>query len=288
MTVVNNGPRKGGEPGSFRALKATPSIQAIYQVHRNVRVGDDLNTEALQTANPAEACEGQPGQALGRFRPARATPSRSPRPNTSGPSPPARPWPPPPEPPHQRRHDRRPALGHNERALDLTLTPEQTLIRDTARDLANKEIAPRAAEIDASTATPRELVKRHGRARLPRHRRPRGVRRRRARHVSYALAMEEICARLRVDRRHHVGQQLAGLRSDLPVRHRGAEAGVPRRRSPPGKKLGCFALSEPEAGSDAAAQKTTAAPRRRRLGAQRHQELDHQRPGRRRRACCSR
>jgi competence protein ComEC len=60
VTVVNNGPRKGGEPGSFRALKATPSIQAIYQVHRNVRVGDDLNTEALQTANPAEACEGQP------------------------------------------------------------------------------------------------------------------------------------------------------------------------------------------------------------------------------------
>jgi competence protein ComEC len=60
VTIVNNGPRKGGEPGSFRALKATPSIQAIYQVHRNVRVGAGLNTEALQTANLAEACEGQP------------------------------------------------------------------------------------------------------------------------------------------------------------------------------------------------------------------------------------
>jgi competence protein ComEC len=60
VTIVNNGPRKGGEPDSFRALKATPSIQAIYQVHRNVRVGDDLNTEALLTANPAEGCEGHP------------------------------------------------------------------------------------------------------------------------------------------------------------------------------------------------------------------------------------
>jgi competence protein ComEC len=60
VTVVNNGPRKGGEPNSFRALKATPSIQAIYQVHRNVRVGADLNTEALLTANLAEACEGHP------------------------------------------------------------------------------------------------------------------------------------------------------------------------------------------------------------------------------------
>jgi competence protein ComEC len=60
VTVVNNGPRKGGEPGSFRALKATPSIQAIYQVHRNVRVGDDLNTEAAMTANLPEACEGHP------------------------------------------------------------------------------------------------------------------------------------------------------------------------------------------------------------------------------------
>jgi butyryl-CoA dehydrogenase len=50
----------------------------------------------------------------------------------------------------------------------------------------------------------------------------------------------------------------------------------------PGKLLGCFALSEPEAGSDAAAQKTTATSRRRRLGHHRRQELDHQRPGRRR------
>jgi competence protein ComEC len=60
VTIVNNGPRKGGEPGSLRTLKAVSSIQAVYQVHRNVRVGDDVNTAPVQTANLAEACEGNP------------------------------------------------------------------------------------------------------------------------------------------------------------------------------------------------------------------------------------
>ena len=58
VTVVNNGPKKGGEPGAFAALKATPSIQTIYQVHRNVRVGPELNTAPELTANMEEKCEG--------------------------------------------------------------------------------------------------------------------------------------------------------------------------------------------------------------------------------------
>jgi alkylation response protein AidB-like acyl-CoA dehydrogenase len=32
--------------------------------------------------------------------------------------------------------------------VDLELTPEQAMIRDTARDLAAKEILPKAAKID--------------------------------------------------------------------------------------------------------------------------------------------
>jgi beta-lactamase superfamily II metal-dependent hydrolase len=59
VTIVNNGPRKGGEPGSLRTLKETKSIQAVYQVHRNVRISD-LNTAPELTANLAEACEGNP------------------------------------------------------------------------------------------------------------------------------------------------------------------------------------------------------------------------------------
>ena len=42
-----------------------------------------------------------------------------------------------------------------------------------------------------------------------------------------------------------------------------------------------FALSEPEAGSDPGGMRTTRRARRRRMGHQRHQELDHQ-PRRRR------
>jgi competence protein ComEC len=59
VAIVNNGPRKGGEPGSLRTLKETSSIQAVYQVHRNVRISD-LNTAPELTANLAEACEGNP------------------------------------------------------------------------------------------------------------------------------------------------------------------------------------------------------------------------------------
>jgi hypothetical protein len=58
VTIVNNGPRKGGEPGTFATLKATPSIKAVYQVHRNVRVGPDQNTADDLIANKEETCAG--------------------------------------------------------------------------------------------------------------------------------------------------------------------------------------------------------------------------------------
>ena len=59
VAVVNNGPKKGGEAGSFGALKACSSIQSIYQVHRNVRVGPELNTAPELTANMEEKCTGE-------------------------------------------------------------------------------------------------------------------------------------------------------------------------------------------------------------------------------------
>ena len=52
---------------------------------------------------------------------------------------------------------------------------------------------------------------------------------------------------------------------------------------PPGEPIGCFGLTEPDSGSDPAGMRTRRPPRRRRLGPQRHQDVDHQRLDRRRR-----
>jgi competence protein ComEC len=58
VAVMNNGPKKGGEKATFAALKATPSIKDIYQMHRNVRVGPEQNTAPDLVANADENCKG--------------------------------------------------------------------------------------------------------------------------------------------------------------------------------------------------------------------------------------
>jgi butyryl-CoA dehydrogenase len=78
-------------------------------------------------------------------------------------------------------------------------------------------------------------------------------------HVSYAIAMEEVsraCASTGV---------IMSVNNSLvcdPIHRFGTPAQKEEWLTPLalGKLLGCFALSEPEAGSDAAAQKTTATP----------------------------
>ena len=49
-----------------------------------------------------------------------------------------------------------------------------------------------------------------------------------------------------------------------------------------GELIGCFGLTEPDSGSDPGSMRTRAVARRRRLGAERHQDVDHQRHRRRR------
>ena len=58
VVVFNNGPRKGGEPDSMAAMRSSPSVQAIFQVHRNVREGA-LNTTPARIANMEEECSGE-------------------------------------------------------------------------------------------------------------------------------------------------------------------------------------------------------------------------------------
>lgn len=59
VAIFNNGPRKGGHPDVTKTLRATPSVQAIWQVHRNVTVGPELNTKPSMIANMDENCKGE-------------------------------------------------------------------------------------------------------------------------------------------------------------------------------------------------------------------------------------
>ena len=172
--------------------------------------------------------------------------------------------------------------------VNFTPTEDQLAVQTTAREFATAEVLPKAAEIDREHRHPAELVEADGRARLPRHRGPRGSTAAPASITSsYALAMEEISRALRVDRRDHERQQLARLRPDLPVRHRGAEAGV----ADAARARQAARLLRAHRARGRLRRRRAEDRRgqgRRRLGDQRHEELDHQRPGRRRRACCSR
>jgi hypothetical protein len=57
VVVVNNGPRKGGDKATIAAASALPSVQAVYQVHRNVSEGA-VNTVPERIANLEENCAG--------------------------------------------------------------------------------------------------------------------------------------------------------------------------------------------------------------------------------------
>jgi beta-lactamase superfamily II metal-dependent hydrolase len=59
VAVFNNGPRKGGHPSVTATLRRSPDIKAIYQLHRNVTVGAQENTDPALIANPDEKCDGE-------------------------------------------------------------------------------------------------------------------------------------------------------------------------------------------------------------------------------------
>lgn len=59
VTVMNNGHRKGCQRRTRAALKATPSIQANYQLHKNLgRGADNTADELIANFEPAQTCKG--------------------------------------------------------------------------------------------------------------------------------------------------------------------------------------------------------------------------------------
>jgi competence protein ComEC len=59
VAIIDNGPRKGGETHTFATLKSMPEIEAIYQLHRNVRTTEKDNAPPEYVANDEEACQGE-------------------------------------------------------------------------------------------------------------------------------------------------------------------------------------------------------------------------------------
>lgn len=57
VAIMNNGARKGAEAGTVATLGGTRELEAVFQLHRNVRA-DDLNAPAAFIANDEEACAG--------------------------------------------------------------------------------------------------------------------------------------------------------------------------------------------------------------------------------------
>lgn len=59
VAVMNNGARKGGHVAVTSALRRSPEIKAVYQLHRNVTVGAAENPDPEFIANPDEKCQGE-------------------------------------------------------------------------------------------------------------------------------------------------------------------------------------------------------------------------------------
>jgi butyryl-CoA dehydrogenase len=141
--------------------------------------------------------------------------------------------------------------------IDFELTDEQRLVRETAREFADREIAPRARENDRNEHFDTELVGKIAEmgflgAIVPEEYGGRGVDYR-----TYALIVEEVgrgCSAMRT-----VVSVVTSLVCSSIVRWGSEEQKLewlPKLCS--GEALGCFGLTEPNTGSDAANLQTRA------------------------------
>ncbi len=141
--------------------------------------------------------------------------------------------------------------------MDLELTDEQRMIQDVARDFAEKELRPIAGVIDREARFPRETVRRMGELGLMGICVPEAWGGSGGDAVGYTVAVEEVsrgCAS------HGVIMSVNNSLYCAPVWERGTDEQKRRFLAPfaSGAKLGCFSLTEPEAGSDATNQNTRA------------------------------
>lgn len=141
--------------------------------------------------------------------------------------------------------------------MDFRLSDEHDALLHTVREFCERHVKPAAAEIDKNARFPSELVEQMAELGLLGIEVPEAYGGSELDPIAYVLAMEEIsaaCASTGV---------IMSVNNSLvcdPLRKFATEEQKQQWLVPlaTGKQLGCFMLSEPDAGSDAAAQRTVA------------------------------
>ena len=143
---------------------------------------------------------------------------------------------------------------------DLAIYPlsnEHKMIREAARDFAQKEVAPVAAEFDESGEFPSKTVKKMGELgfmgiEVPEEYGGAGMD-----CLSYVLALEEIC---KVDAAHGIIMSVNNSLFIHGILKFGTDEQKRKFITPvaSGKSIGAYALTEPQSGSDAGGMKCTA------------------------------
>jgi butyryl-CoA dehydrogenase len=144
--------------------------------------------------------------------------------------------------------------------LDLKLTEEQELLQKSVREFAESEVRPLAKELDETGHFPRELLKKAAELGLTGIAFPEAEGGAGFDHLAYVIVIEEIsrcCASTGV---------ILSVQNSLycdPIHRFGTEEQKKKFLLPfaRGEKIGCYALTEPQAGSNAAALQTKAAKR---------------------------
>src|SRR3979490_664559 len=141
--------------------------------------------------------------------------------------------------------------------MNLELTEEQALLQKTVREFAESEVKPLAKELDETGRFPRDTFKKAAELGLTGIALPEAEGGAGFDHVAYSIAIEEIsrcCASTGV---------ILSVQNSLycdPIHRFGNEEQKKKFLLPfaRGEKVGCYALTEPQAGSNAAAPPTRA------------------------------
>jgi short/branched chain acyl-CoA dehydrogenase len=141
--------------------------------------------------------------------------------------------------------------------VNFDLTPEHELVRSTVREFAEQRVAPVAAELDREHRFPYELVAELAELGLMGMPIPEEYGGAGADTLAYAIAVEELT---RIDSSVAITMAAHTSLGTMPILLYGSEEQkqqwLPDLAS--GRKLAAFGLTEPGAGSDAAASRTTA------------------------------